>query len=249
MPPDAELMVESRNGFVKAAMLLVVLALPLALVLSNVRLLVFDPGYYLRGYERFGGAQATRMSPEQLAEATAQIQAYFGGGPPVSLVVQKEWGREPLFNAREQQHLADVRDLLDRTLRVQEVSAAYVLGVAATLLVLRRSAGAKTLARWVSVSTGLTLATFVVLGLLAIGDFQSFWTQFHLLSFSNDLWMLDPRTDYMIRMYPAPFWFNAILDIIVRSALGAIVLLLLAQGYLRWRGGRVAKADRSAPSP
>jgi integral membrane protein (TIGR01906 family) len=216
------------------AAVLFVVALPLALVLTNVRLLVFDPGYYQRGYERNEVPRTTSMTAAQLAEATAQVQAYLGGGPPVSLTVQKEWGSEPLFNAREQAHLADVRDLLTLALRVQESTALYVLGTAAALLLLYRSRGAVLLARWLTIAASATLALFAILGLFALGDFDWFWTQFHRLSFSNDLWLLDPRTDYMIRLYPVPFWFAAVLDVVLRSVGVALALLVAAQYYLRW---------------
>ena len=208
------------------------LSLMLVLVLTNVRLLVFDPGYYRRGYERHGVALTTGMTPAELEQSTAQVQNYFRGGPPVTLVVQKEWGPEPLFNPREQQHLAEVRELLNLAFRSQEVLLAFLFVAAAALLLLRRAAGARLLARWLSLGAGLTLTIFAALGLLALADFDFFWTQFHLLSFSSSLWMLDPRTDYLIRLYPVPFWFEAVQDVIGRSIGGAVAILVLAQGGL-----------------
>lgn len=235
-----------RAFFSAIALAIFVVGVLLGLVLTNVRMLVFDADYYMRGYERHGGARTTGMTEDELAEATAQIQEYFRGGPPVSIVVEKEWGPEVLFNDREQQHMADVRDLLNITLRVQELSLAYVVGVVAFLLAIRRASGARTIARWISAASVVTLAVFAILGLLAIGDFSAFWTQFHLLSFTNDLWLLDPRTDYMIRLYPMSFWFNAVFDIIVRSAAAAFVLLVVAQAFLRWPSGSPATSTRRA---
>lgn len=229
----------SRMALVfRLASVLFVLVVPVVIVLSHIRLLVFDPAYYQRGYERYGGGRATNMTPGQLAEATAQIQTFFRGGPPVSLVVEKEWGPEPLFNTREQQHMAEVRDLLSQALRVQEASLAYVLGMAAYLLVFRRPGGARTLARWASAGGGLTLALFAALGLLALVDFSRFWTQFHVMSFRSNLWMLDPRTDYLIRLFPVPFWFGAVLDLVLRSAGTALAVLVVAQVYLRLASSR-----------
>lgn len=223
---------------------LFVLALPLALVLTNIRILAFDPAYYQWGYDQNQVGQWTGMSDAQLAEATRQVQAYFRGGPPVALVVQKEWGPENLFNQREMQHLADVRDLLGTAMRVQELSLAYLAVVAAFLLVGRRPDGARTLARWAAIASGATLGLFAVVGLLAMGDFESFWRQFHVLSFNNGLWLLDWRTDYMIRLWPQPFWFDAVLRVVLRSAIGAGAILLAAQIYL-WRRG----VRRPAPAP
>lgn len=231
------------------ARVLFVLAIPVAIVLSHIRLLVFDPAYYQRGYERYGGGRATNMTTGQLAEATAQIQAFFRDGPPVSLVVEKEWGTEPLFNTREQLHMAEVRDLLRLALRVQEVSLAYLLVIAAYLLVVHRRGGARALARWLSAGSGLTLAVFTALGLLALADFGRFWTQFHLISFRTNLWMLDPRTDYLIRLFPAPFWFAAVLDVVLRSVGTALAVLLAAQAYLRLASRRRLEATFGSSGP
>ena len=32
---------------------------------------------------------------------------------------------------------------------------------------------------------------------------------FHLISFTNDLWILDPRRDYLIMMFPQGFFFDS----------------------------------------
>jgi len=233
---------------IAVANLLFVLAVPLAIVLTQVRMMMFDPGYYERGYQRHGVAGSTGMTLDQLSLATTQIQEFFHGGPPVSLVVSKERGREPLFNAREQKHMEDVRALLNRALGIQEASLLYLFGAASFLLVARRSAGVQSLARWLAVGAGVTLAIFIVVGLLAALDFRSFWTQFHLLSFDNDLWRLDPRTDYLIRLFPESFWFEAVLELGARSLATAMVLLILAQAAL-WSYARTKRARvRSIPT-
>ena len=211
--------------------LLVVAAVPLAIVSTNIRLMVFDRGLWERAYARHGVSQTTGISIEQLRTANDQIMSYFEGGPMVSLEVQKEWGREPLFNQREQTHLADVRDLVLRALAVQQISLASVI-VAAAFLVLRRAP--RTLAKLISAGTILTLVIFGGIGLAAVGNFRDLWLQFHLISFTNEFWQLDPRTDYMIRMTPEGFYFDMVLELVGRSTIVAVVLLLLGQIYL-WR--------------
>lgn len=217
------------------------LALPLALVLTNIRILSFDADYWQRSYVRNEVDEWTGMSFGELAEATRQVQDYFRGGPPVSMVVEKvslrpgnpRWGPEPLFNERERNHLADVRDLLQGAMGIQEVTVAYLVGAALLLLAFGRAAGARMLARWTTIASLATLSLFAVLGLLALGDFSSFWTRFHELSFDNDLWLLEWETDYMIRFWPAAFWFGAVMDVVVRSVAAALLLLVLAHLYLR----------------
>ena len=57
-------------------------------------------------------------------------------------------------------------------------------------------------------------------------DFSSFWTKFHHIFFTNDLWLLDYDTDRMIRICPEQLFF----DIVVRFALigfGVVLALLI----------------------
>ena len=47
-----------------------------------------------------------------------------------------------------------------------------------------------------------------VLVLLACIDFDSLFILFHKVAFTNDLWLLDPRTDLLIRLMPIEFFIS-----------------------------------------
>ena len=51
-------------------------------------------------------------------------------------------------------------------------------------------------------------AVFVLLLPLALVLGNLHWMLLDL-SFANDLWQLDPRTDYLVRMVPQGFWLGA----------------------------------------
>lgn len=218
----------ARRAGVGLAGTIIALAVPCAVMLTTVRLLVFDTALYERGYQRYGVRHTTGMTDEQLALATEQIQAYFRGGPPVSLIVEKEWGREALFNAREQRHLEDVRALLERAWAAQSLSLGMLLATAAGAALLGGRHGLRWFAGVLAVGAALTVALFALLGALIALDFRGVWTLFHQLSFANDLWLLDPQTDYMIRMYPLGFWFDAVTEFAVRTVATSLALLSVA---------------------
>ena len=56
------------------------------------------------------------------------------------------------------------------------------------------------------------------------------FTQFHFLSFTNDLWMLDPRNDYLIIMFPQQFFFEATVFIGALTTIN-FALLVTATGF------------------
>ena len=62
--------------------------------------------------------------------------------------------------------------------------------------------------------------------------FDSVFLKFHQLSFANDFWQLDPRTDNLVRIFPQDFWFDATVWVAVRAITGALVLTVAGGSYL-----------------
>jgi integral membrane protein (TIGR01906 family) len=60
----------------------------------------------------------------------------------------------------------------------------------------------------------LTGAVILFIAIWALADFNQFWTNFHLLFFDNDLWLLDPNTSIMINLFPGSFFFDLVTRII-----------------------------------
>ena len=87
----------------------------------------------------------------------------------------------------------------------------------------------------------LTLGLLAVFGLFAIVGFDSLFLKFHQLSFSNDFWQLDPRTDYLIIMFPLGFWFDATMRVAATTVISAITLSGVSGGYLFYRRWAMSK--------
>ena len=54
-------------------------------------------------------------------------------------------------------------------------------------------------------------------------DFDSLFVLFHRLSFSNSLWLLNPRTDLLIRLMPTDFFIHYA-GILAGTWIGALAL-------------------------
>lgn len=59
----------------------------------------------------------------------------------------------------------------------------------------------------------------------AMVDFSGVFVLFHRLSFSNDLWMMDPRTDLLIRLMPLDFFVRYV-TIIACVWIGAMLAMI-----------------------
>jgi integral membrane protein (TIGR01906 family) len=90
-------------------------------------------------------------------------------------------------------------------------------------------------------STGVIVALVVLVGVLSLLDFDALWTRFHQIAFRNDLWQLDPNSDYLIMLFPEPFWFTATIRMATSVALQTALVALLGVGLVlspRWFGSR-----------
>ena len=114
--------------------------------------------------------------------------------------------RQRPFNERELIHLADCRKLFDLARTVQFISV-----VAGILLILlgRRWLKSRKARRLAAGLAPLVLAVPLgIFALWAVIDFNAAFTFFHELLFTNDLWLLDPATDLLIRICPQSMFMS-----------------------------------------
>ena len=64
----------------------------------------------------------------------------------------------------------------------------------------------------------------LALGLGILLNFDQLFLQFHLFSFSNEYWQLDPTRDYLIMLFPQGFFFDAATLCALATGGGAVVL-------------------------
>lgn len=213
-----------------------VVFLPLLIIGTSLRALVTDRDLILKGFRDNQVAQTTGLDDPQLQRVADAFVAYFQA-PPGQLQMQVvAFGQSrPLFNDREVTHMEDVQAVVQLFLRLQLIAAAVVVVRVLSALTIERSTLA--IGRDMLISTALMVLLVVLVGVLSLVDFEALWTRFHQIAFRNDLWLLDPRTDYLIMLFPEPFWFTATLRmaaLVGLQTLGLIVVgLLLLFGPVR----------------
>ncbi|MCX7912241.1 MAG: TIGR01906 family membrane protein [Dehalococcoidales bacterium] len=202
---------------------LFILCLPLLLFTGVVSVAVNLPQLYHYGFHKYGVAGTTGLTISELERVAGGLIGYFNSGEEsIDLVVEKDGRPLRLFNEREVAHLRDVKALFHLAYRCALGALGYfLLFLVLCLFVWRRR---RLLASGLFWGGCLTLVLVFSLGLIAATDFDSFFLRFHLISFSNDLWMLDPTRDYLIMLFPQGFWFDSALFCFGAAALLAMVL-------------------------
>ncbi len=135
--------------------------------------------------------------------------------------------------------MADCRILIRWTGRLRwilGVAAVILLGVGVVLRKYRKSFSTGMLA-------GFGLALVTSLALLAWGliNFDGFFTAFHQLLFTNDGWLLDARTDMLIRLMPTSFFTS--LGIKMLLAVASVTLVCFTAAMILRMVGENGKQE------
>jgi integral membrane protein (TIGR01906 family) len=208
-----------------------VLLLPLLIIGTSLRSLVTDRDFMLSGFRDYDVAATTGLDDAQLQRIADAFVTYFQSPPGQIQMQVTVFGQQRLlFNDREVAHMEDVQALVQFFLRLQIVAAAVVVVRIVVALAVERSV--VSLGRDMLLSTALMVALVVLVGVLSLIDFDSLWTHFHQIAFRNDLWLLDPTRDYLIMLFPEPFWFAATIRMAVSVAVQTAIVALLGFGFL-----------------
>ena len=132
----------------RLASVVFIVALPLFLVTTNVRFLAGDVWLYERGLRKYDAEQTTGVSLADLDRASGEIVSYFENDAGTLRILVTENGEEvSLFNARETEHMRDVKTLMRFIFRVNEVTLAIVISYVAARYLWAREASLRSLAR------------------------------------------------------------------------------------------------------
>lgn len=131
------------------------------------------------------------------------------------------------FTEHEKMHMYDVRNLFGLARFVMIVT--WIAGVYFSLL----SAGAQSFTRVVIYSAYVGIAGMGIGGIFVWLYFDQLFTTFHVLSFANDLWLLDPEIHILIRAYPPEFFEQFVLVTLTVILATFTLLLFVSRRALR----------------
>jgi len=214
---------------------LFILCLPILLLTASIAWAANSLWLYNYGFDKYNVSQTTGLAEIELEKAAKGLIGYFNSDEDyISLTVVKDDEPFELFNQREVIHLKDVKGLFWLDYRLLLGTLIYALAYAGVSLFWRRRKYWRRLAWGVVGGSSLTLALMLALGIGTLLNFDQLFLQFHLISFANELWMLDPTQDYLIMLFPQGFWYDAALFCGGITTGLAVILGGVSGGYLRF---------------
>jgi integral membrane protein (TIGR01906 family) len=211
---------------------LFILCLPLLLVTASLRIPARIPYIYTYLFHKYEVGITTGFDEAALRSVATGLVRYFNSGEEyIHFTLTHDGQPFQVFNEREMIHLKDVKALFRLDLWVFLGTSAFTL-LYVILSILRGRDSRRGLARAIVVGAGLTVGLMAALGAGMLLDFDQLLFRFHLLSFANDFWLLDPSRDYLIMLVTRGFMFDATLIVAGATAAGSVVLAGAGGAYL-----------------
>lgn len=225
----------SKPALGRAAQVIVAVIFPVLTLITAIRLIA-TPGFLALSYGRPG-------FPDDLFGFTSAQRLTYGSygldylnnfAGPEYLSGLKLYTGSTMFTESEVQHMVDVKNL---------IGFAYILGVVLALILIiclwylaKRYAGG--VRRALFAGSIVTLVMIAALTVLAMLGWETFFTDFHELFFSQGNWTFS-LSDTLIRLYPDQFWIDSAVSIA-----GLVLLTVLVTLLSCWPTGRRREAAR-----
>lgn len=199
-----------------------------SMLLTVLDMCCFDLNFFEKEYAKYNNAEVIGISNDDLMHTTKVLLDYIQD-ERTDMVVEAEINgiNREVFNERETAHMVDVKNLYLTVMNVRNISVLISLLSLGTVALLDRFKMIFTAAKGY-IDSCITFAIILGgIGFYAFVDFTRFWTLFHHIFFTNDLWLLNPKTDIMILMVPEGFFYDLVFKIATIFLLCAFTLFLI----------------------
>lgn len=206
---------------------------PVILLLTDVQLVAFDRDYYRTEYVKYNIPEYIGMSMDNLMDSTEKLLQYLDNKRDnLDFRASFIGGEEEYFSQRDKYHMVDVKGLFVKGRFLRNASLIYIAGFIFFLFWKKpHKSQLRKLARYGIAVSAVGIAPVLILVVLMNIDFYKYFTIFHEIFFTNDLWLLDPAVDRLINMFPQDFFTDMAFSIsyfyIAEMALILIVSLLV----------------------
>lgn len=209
------------------AMLLALSLIWVTLVMGYERIL-FSNTYFNWHYEHREIDVETGIGIDDLMDVTYVLVDYIRGKREnLNIQVPINGNIEEVFGEREKDHMVDVRNMYLTVRLMKNIGLIFIIIILLVGIFWKKKFVYKVLK---SVRFWVPIYLLIIggLGALLTTDFDKYFTLGHELLFSNDLWLLDPRTDILIQMVPESYFYSVVvIGLIIFVVLITLVMLLI----------------------
>ena len=147
--------------------------------------------------------------------------------------VQVNGQTDNFYREDEASHMADVRNLFLKALTLRTMCALTALAILFFLLILEHGKAFFILGKGFLLSSAALLLGLLLFSLYAASHFDTAFTTFHLLFFSQGNWEFDPALSRMIDILPEAFFQDTAFRILLCFLSALLPSLLLSFFFMK----------------
>lgn len=207
-----------------------VLVLPLLILLTSMELITFNVNYYKAEYEKHDISKKLSIEESDLMDSTVKLLDYLRDDRKDLDFKTKIDGKEQdFFSSRDKMHMVDVKNLFIIGRIIRNVIFIVLLLISAILIYNKKIRF--DIGNFLLTSSIVGVLPIVILVILINIDFYKYFTIFHEIFFTNDLWLLDPNADRLVNIFPESFFFDTAIKIIMYYLIVQLVLFILSMVF------------------
>lgn len=203
-------------------------ALFLAILLSNALIIINTDSFYEFEFNKNNTSLKTGINHNDLFIVVDNIQDFFNekSNEKIQMTTYINGIEKNLFNSKEIRHMIDVKNLI---LNIKFFN--YLLWTTVIVILLIKISLSKdkilNTFRIIAKSYFIYSVSILISALILLAlSFRWIFYFFHIISFNNNLWILDPRTDYLIKIFEEVFFMDAAILIGILTLSYSIIIFL-----------------------
>ena len=221
-------MYKKTSPFIK--ILTYILWVPVILSIS-FEIITFSDWIYTYNWSRNNISNNTGLSITELNHSSNSIKDYFKNDlEKLEIIITQNNNNYHLFKDREIDHMVDVKSIIQSTLLFEKVGGILLIIFLIMLFYNQKLKTIEENIRKIILKSFLLWGAFlsiIIFGMMV--NFNYTFILFHKLLFRNDLWILNPRTDFLLMMFPQRFFLEIAIGILLLLFLINILILILGK--------------------
>lgn len=218
----------------RIVMILLAVMIPITILIGVLQYYTFNETFYMKAFEKYEITSVTGMTEDQLLLVTEKLTGYLENSQDNLIIRASVNGvEEQIFQEREIKHMVDVKAIFMQINRLKYFLVMFLLLIFISQITQKEVLNIDKGFIGASVLFSVVL---LVLSFMILTDFSKYFIQFHEIFFTNDLWLLNPRTDILIQMLPLEFFIDIAVRIIATTGVAVygmtgVIHVLLRRQY------------------
>lgn len=195
-------------------------------MLVIVDFLIFDFNFYLNAFDKYNVYENIQISKDNLSIAFENLLNYLKHKTNyiVNDAMMIDGVLQPFYKKRELMHMVDVKNLILTMQTIKHIVIFLLIVIYTYIFIIKKNFNFNDFYSGLKKAFITLLSMVLCLIFYVFLDFQHFWIVFHEVLFNNDLYILDPKHDFLIRVLRLEVFGDLVTKILVFILLAFILL-------------------------